>query len=52
MAGVSKDDVLGRIHDVGLVPVVRAESAEEALRAVEAICAGGVAACAPQGHER
>jgi len=42
MAGVSKDDVLGRIHDVGLVPVVRAESADEALRAVEAICAGGV----------
>jgi 2-dehydro-3-deoxyphosphogluconate aldolase / (4S)-4-hydroxy-2-oxoglutarate aldolase len=42
MSKTSRSDVLKRIHDVGLVPVVRATSADEALRAVEAICAGGV----------
>jgi 2-dehydro-3-deoxyphosphogluconate aldolase/(4S)-4-hydroxy-2-oxoglutarate aldolase len=35
-------DVLKRIRDVGIVPVVRATSAEEALAAVEAIRAGGI----------
>jgi len=40
---VNKSEVLARIRDVGIVPVVRAESAEEAWRAVEAIRAGGVA---------
>ena len=35
-------DVLKRIHDVGIVPVVRALSADEALAAVEAIRAGGI----------
>jgi 2-dehydro-3-deoxyphosphogluconate aldolase/(4S)-4-hydroxy-2-oxoglutarate aldolase len=35
-------DTLARIHEVGIVPVVRAASAEEALAAVEAIRAGGI----------
>src|SRR5215471_19236784 len=37
-----KQDVLRKIAEVGLVPVVRAQSAEEALQAIEAIRAGGV----------
>src|SRR6185436_12332594 len=39
---MSKRDVLRRIADVGLVPVVRAQSADEAMRAVDAIREGGV----------
>jgi 2-dehydro-3-deoxyphosphogluconate aldolase / (4S)-4-hydroxy-2-oxoglutarate aldolase len=39
---MTKQDVLRRIAEVGLVPVVRAESADEAVRVVEAIRAGGV----------
>ena len=39
---MSKADVLARIKDVGIVPVVRAESADEALRAIDAIREGGV----------
>jgi 2-dehydro-3-deoxyphosphogluconate aldolase/(4S)-4-hydroxy-2-oxoglutarate aldolase len=39
---MTKSDVLQRIRDVGLIPVVRAESAEQAMRAVAAIKAGGV----------
>ncbi len=35
-------NVLERIREVGLVPVVRASSAEEAFAAVEAIRAGGI----------
>src|SRR5215467_12657777 len=36
------DEVIGRIGEVGIVPVVRAASVEEASLAVEAICAGGI----------
>jgi 2-dehydro-3-deoxyphosphogluconate aldolase / (4S)-4-hydroxy-2-oxoglutarate aldolase len=36
------DDVISRIGEIGIVPVVRASSVEEASRAVEAICAGGI----------
>ena len=36
------DDVIRRIEEVGIVPVVRAASVEEATRAVEAISAGGI----------
>jgi 2-dehydro-3-deoxyphosphogluconate aldolase/(4S)-4-hydroxy-2-oxoglutarate aldolase len=36
------DDVIGRIGEIGIVPVVRAASVEDATRAVEAICAGGI----------
>src|SRR6195256_4094716 len=39
---MNKDNVLQRIRDVGLIPVVRAESAAQAMRAVAAILAGGV----------
>jgi 2-dehydro-3-deoxyphosphogluconate aldolase/(4S)-4-hydroxy-2-oxoglutarate aldolase len=39
---MNKTDVLKRIRDIGLIPVVRAESADQAMRAVEAIKAGGV----------
>lgn len=35
-------DVMERIREVGLVPVVRASSADEAFAAVEAIRAGGI----------
>ena len=36
------DDVTRRIGEIGIVPVVRAASVEEATRAVQAICAGGI----------
>jgi 2-dehydro-3-deoxyphosphogluconate aldolase/(4S)-4-hydroxy-2-oxoglutarate aldolase len=36
------DEIVRRIGEVGIVPVVRASSVEEANRAVEAICAGGI----------
>jgi 2-dehydro-3-deoxyphosphogluconate aldolase/(4S)-4-hydroxy-2-oxoglutarate aldolase len=39
---MNKSEVLARIREVGIVPVVRAESAEEAAQAIDAIRAGGV----------
>jgi 2-dehydro-3-deoxyphosphogluconate aldolase/(4S)-4-hydroxy-2-oxoglutarate aldolase len=36
------DDVIRRIEEVGIIPVVRAASVQEATRAVEAISAGGI----------
>jgi 2-dehydro-3-deoxyphosphogluconate aldolase/(4S)-4-hydroxy-2-oxoglutarate aldolase len=39
---MNKPQILARIREVGLVPVVRAESAEQAGQAVDAIKAGGV----------
>jgi len=39
---MKKTEVIQRIRDTGLIPVVRAESAEPAMRAVAAIKAGGV----------
>jgi 2-dehydro-3-deoxyphosphogluconate aldolase/(4S)-4-hydroxy-2-oxoglutarate aldolase len=36
------EEVIRRIEEVGIVPVVRAASVAEATRAVEAICAGGI----------
>jgi 2-dehydro-3-deoxyphosphogluconate aldolase/(4S)-4-hydroxy-2-oxoglutarate aldolase len=36
------DEVVQRIGEVGIIPVVRAASVAEASRAVEAICSGGV----------
>lgn len=41
-SNLSIDDVIRRIGEVGIIPVVRASSVEEANRAVEAICAGGI----------
>lgn len=39
---MEKQDVLDRIRSTGLIPVIRARSADEANRAVDAIQAGGV----------
>jgi len=39
---MEKTDVIQRIKDTGLVPVVRASSADEAIRAIDAIREGGV----------
>ena len=42
MAELTIDEVVRKIGEIGIVPVVRASSVEEANRAVEAICAGGI----------
>jgi 2-dehydro-3-deoxyphosphogluconate aldolase/(4S)-4-hydroxy-2-oxoglutarate aldolase len=39
---MTKADIIQRIRDIGVIPVVRASSAEEAIQVVEAINAGGV----------
>src|SRR3982751_199565 len=39
---MNKQDVIRRIDEIGVVPVVRASSADEAMQVIEAICAGGV----------
>ena len=44
MPGLTIEDVILRIGEIGIVPVVRASSVDEANRAVEAICAGGIPA--------
>src|SRR5712692_8157436 len=36
------EQILQKIHDVGIIPVIRAESFAEAMQAVEAIAAGGI----------
>jgi 2-dehydro-3-deoxyphosphogluconate aldolase / (4S)-4-hydroxy-2-oxoglutarate aldolase len=36
------EDVIRRIGEIGIMPVVRAATVEDATRAVEAICAGGI----------
>jgi 2-dehydro-3-deoxyphosphogluconate aldolase / (4S)-4-hydroxy-2-oxoglutarate aldolase len=36
------DDVIRRIGEIGIVPVIRAASVAEAAHAVEAVCAGGI----------
>jgi len=36
------DDVIHTSGEIGIVPVVRAASVEDATPAVEAICAGGI----------
>jgi 2-dehydro-3-deoxyphosphogluconate aldolase/(4S)-4-hydroxy-2-oxoglutarate aldolase len=36
------EDVIRRIGEIGIVPVVRAATVEDATRAVQAICAGGI----------
>jgi 2-dehydro-3-deoxyphosphogluconate aldolase/(4S)-4-hydroxy-2-oxoglutarate aldolase len=42
VAELTIEDVVRKIGEVGIIPVVRASSVEEANRAVEAICAGGI----------
>jgi 2-dehydro-3-deoxyphosphogluconate aldolase/(4S)-4-hydroxy-2-oxoglutarate aldolase len=39
---MTNDNVIRRIAEIGIVPVVRAATVDEATRAVEAICAGGI----------
>ena len=39
---MNKSQILQRIREIGVIPVVRASSAEEAIQVVEAINAGGV----------
>ncbi len=39
---MNKEQIKQRILDVGIVPVVRAASARQAMAAVEAVCAGGI----------
>ena len=41
---MNKSEVIARIREIGVVPVIRASSSEEALAAIEAIVAGGVTA--------
>ena len=36
------DEVIRRIEEIGIVPVIRAATVDEATRAVDAICAGGI----------
>lgn len=36
------DEVVHRIGEIGIIPVVRAATVDEAIRAVEAVCAGGI----------
>lgn len=36
------EEVIKKIGEIGIIPVVRAASVDEALRAVEAVCAGGI----------
>jgi len=39
---VNIEDAIRRIHEIGIVPVVRAANLDEARRAVDAICTGGI----------
>lgn len=39
---MNKTDVIKQIRDIGIIPVVRATSADEAMRAIDAIREGGV----------
>jgi 2-dehydro-3-deoxyphosphogluconate aldolase/(4S)-4-hydroxy-2-oxoglutarate aldolase len=39
---MTKQEVANRIMEIGVVPVVRASSAKQAILAAEAVCAGGI----------
>src|SRR5882757_5060948 len=39
---MSREKVIGVIEELGVIPVVRAASADEAMRAIDAIKAGGI----------
>jgi len=41
---MTKQKILSSIVDIGIVPIVRTSSAESAIKAVEAICRGGIRA--------
>jgi len=40
---MTKEQVRQKILEIGIVPVVRASSADQAMQAAEAVCAGGIA---------
>lgn len=42
MSDLARQEALGRIREVGVIPVIRAASADEAALAIEAIRAGGI----------
>ena len=39
---MTKSDIINQIRDIGVIPVVRATSADEAMRAIDAIREGGI----------
>jgi 2-dehydro-3-deoxyphosphogluconate aldolase/(4S)-4-hydroxy-2-oxoglutarate aldolase len=39
---MTKQEVAKRITEIGIVPVVRASSSQQAMQAAEAVCAGGI----------
>jgi 2-dehydro-3-deoxyphosphogluconate aldolase / (4S)-4-hydroxy-2-oxoglutarate aldolase len=39
---VTIEEAIRKIHEIGIIPVVRAANIDEARRAVDAICAGGI----------
>jgi 2-dehydro-3-deoxyphosphogluconate aldolase / (4S)-4-hydroxy-2-oxoglutarate aldolase len=39
---VNIEDAIRKIHEVGIVPVIRAANLDEARRAIDAICTGGI----------
>lgn len=39
---MTRDEVKARIMEIGIVPVVRAASSQQAMRAAEAVCKGGI----------
>jgi 2-dehydro-3-deoxyphosphogluconate aldolase/(4S)-4-hydroxy-2-oxoglutarate aldolase len=39
---MEKSDIIKQIEDIGIIPVVRAASADEAIKAIDAIMAGGI----------
>jgi len=39
---MNKDEVKKKIAEIGIIPVIRASSAREAIAAAEAVCAGGI----------
>ena len=41
---MTKEQILSAITEIGIVPVVRTSSAESAIKAIDAICRGGIRA--------
>lgn len=42
MMGMDRSEVIGKIEEIGVLPVIRAASAKAAAAAIDAIAAGGV----------
>ena len=39
---MTKEQVREKVLEIGIVPVVRASSGQQAIQAAEAVCAGGI----------